>query len=147
MAYLSLFQHADRYAELRCKTNFSFLEGASHPDELATRAVELGYAALAITDRNSLAGVERGGNLRRDQRIGHGRNAEIGIEIRIKISARSRRVAYGRERAGKSSRLRRARNEEPRLRRSAECRLASYHPAHATRPLRRITPRFVDPAD
>jgi len=50
---------AARYAELRCKTNFSFLEGASHPDELVTRAAELGYAALAITDRNTLAGVVR----------------------------------------------------------------------------------------
>src|SRR6202049_5339953 len=48
-----------RYAELHCKTNFSFLEGASHPDELVARAAELGYAALAITDRNSLAGVVR----------------------------------------------------------------------------------------
>ena len=48
-----------RYAELHCKTNFSFLEGASHPDELAVRAAELGYAALAVTDRNSLAGVVR----------------------------------------------------------------------------------------
>ena len=47
------------YAELRCRTNFSFLEGASHPDELVVRAAELGYAALAITDRNSLAGVVR----------------------------------------------------------------------------------------
>src|ERR671934_741075 len=47
------------YAELHCKTNFSFLEGASHPDELACRAAELGYRALAITDRNSLAGVVR----------------------------------------------------------------------------------------
>src|SRR5262245_7717435 len=47
------------YAELRCRTNFSFLEGASHPDELVQRAAELGYAALAITDRNSLAGVVR----------------------------------------------------------------------------------------
>jgi error-prone DNA polymerase len=47
------------YAELRCKTNFSFLQGASHPDELATRAAELGYSALAITDLNSLAGVVR----------------------------------------------------------------------------------------
>src|SRR5947207_6748677 len=47
------------YAELHCKTNFSFLQGASHPDELVCRAVELGYAALAITDRNSLAGVVR----------------------------------------------------------------------------------------
>ena len=48
-----------KYAELHAKTNFSFLEGASHPDELVRRAAELGYAALAITDRNSLAGVVR----------------------------------------------------------------------------------------
>ena len=48
-----------RYAELHCKTNFSFLEGASHPDELVLRAVELGFAALAVTDRNTLAGVVR----------------------------------------------------------------------------------------
>jgi error-prone DNA polymerase len=48
-----------RYAELHCKTNFSFLEGASHADELVARAAELGYAALAVTDRESLAGVVR----------------------------------------------------------------------------------------
>lgn len=48
-----------RYAELHAKSNFSFLEGASHADELARRAAELGYAALAVTDRNSLAGVVR----------------------------------------------------------------------------------------
>lgn len=47
------------YAELHCKTNFSFLEGASHPQELVERAAELGYAALAVTDRNTLAGVVR----------------------------------------------------------------------------------------
>jgi error-prone DNA polymerase len=47
------------YAELHCKTNFSFLQGASHPDELVQRAVELGYHALAVTDVNSLAGVVR----------------------------------------------------------------------------------------
>src|ERR1700674_4610503 len=47
------------YAELHCRTNFSFLEGASHPDELVARAAELGLAALAVTDRNSLAGVRR----------------------------------------------------------------------------------------
>src|SRR6266581_4830506 len=47
------------YAELHCHTNFSFLEGASHADELVVRAAELGYRALAITDRNSLAGVVR----------------------------------------------------------------------------------------
>src|SRR5262245_52820600 len=48
-----------RYAELHCKTNFSFLQGASHADELAARAAELGYRALAITDVNSLAGIVR----------------------------------------------------------------------------------------
>ena len=48
-----------RYAELHCKTNFSFLQGASHADELVARAAELGYHALAVTDVNSLAGVVR----------------------------------------------------------------------------------------
>ena len=47
------------YAELHCKSNFSFLEGASHPDELVARSVDLGLSALAITDRNTLAGVVR----------------------------------------------------------------------------------------
>ena len=47
------------YAELHCQTNYSFLRAASHPDELVQRATELKYTALAITDRNSLAGVVR----------------------------------------------------------------------------------------
>jgi len=47
------------YVELHCKSNFSFLEGASHADELFHRAQQLGYRALAITDRNSLAGIVR----------------------------------------------------------------------------------------
>jgi len=47
------------YAELRCLSNFSFLKGASQPEELVTRAHTLGYAALAITDECSLAGVVR----------------------------------------------------------------------------------------
>ena len=38
------------YAELHCVSNFSFLRGASHAEELVARAQELGYAALAITD-------------------------------------------------------------------------------------------------
>jgi len=48
-----------RYAELHCLTNFSFLEAASHPEELIAQAAELGYSALAITDRNTLAGIVR----------------------------------------------------------------------------------------
>src|SRR3954471_19112164 len=47
------------YAELHCISNFSFLRGASHPEELVERAKALGYAALAITDECSLAGVVR----------------------------------------------------------------------------------------
>ena len=47
------------YAELHCISNFSFLRGASHPEELVARAKEEGYAALAITDECSLAGVVR----------------------------------------------------------------------------------------
>ena len=47
------------YAELHCVSNFSFLRGASRPEELVDRAVELGYAALAITDECSMAGVVR----------------------------------------------------------------------------------------
>ena len=47
------------YAELGVTTNFTFLTGASHPEELITRAAELGLTAMAVTDRNSLAGVVR----------------------------------------------------------------------------------------
>ena len=47
------------YAELHCISNFTFLRGASHPEELIARAQELGYVALAITDECSLAGIVR----------------------------------------------------------------------------------------
>ncbi|UCD68028.1 MAG: error-prone DNA polymerase [Betaproteobacteria bacterium] len=47
------------YAELHCISNFSFLRGASHPEELVERAAALGYSALAITDECSVAGVVR----------------------------------------------------------------------------------------
>ncbi|MBM4021882.1 MAG: DNA polymerase III subunit alpha [Planctomycetes bacterium] len=50
---------APRYAELHCTSNFSFLRGASHPDELVVRATALGYEALAITDRTTLTGIVR----------------------------------------------------------------------------------------
>ncbi|GJH04575.1 hypothetical protein CBA19C8_28480 [Paraburkholderia terrae] len=47
------------YAELQCASNFTFLQGASHAEELATRAAQLGYEAIAITDECSLAGIVR----------------------------------------------------------------------------------------
>ena len=47
------------YAELHSISNFTFLRGASHPEELVRRAHELGYTAIAITDECSLSGVVR----------------------------------------------------------------------------------------
>lgn len=47
------------YTELHCSSNFSFLQGASHPHELVERAIALGYAGLAITDECSFAGSAR----------------------------------------------------------------------------------------
>jgi error-prone DNA polymerase len=52
-------QNLPDYAELFCLSNFTFLQGASHAEELVARAVELGYSALALTDECSLAGVVR----------------------------------------------------------------------------------------
>jgi len=55
------------YAELLCRSNFSFLHGASHPEELVARAHELGYRALAITDECSMAGIVRAHVAAREQ--------------------------------------------------------------------------------
>jgi error-prone DNA polymerase len=52
-------QHVVPYAELCCHSNFSFLDGASHPEELVQEAVRLGLTALAITDLDGLYGVVR----------------------------------------------------------------------------------------
>jgi error-prone DNA polymerase len=48
-----------KYVELQITTNFSFLRGASHPDELVEQAASLGYNTIAVTDRNTVAGVVR----------------------------------------------------------------------------------------
>ncbi len=47
------------YAELHCLSNFSFLRGASHPEELVERALALEYTGLALTDECSFAGSVR----------------------------------------------------------------------------------------
>src|SRR6478609_4682462 len=49
----------DEYAPLWCKSNFSFLEGASHPEELVEEAHRLGLRSLAITDRDGVHGMVR----------------------------------------------------------------------------------------
>src|SRR4051812_3584694 len=47
------------YTELQVTTNFSFLRGGSHPEELVEHAYTLGYKQIAITDHNTLAGIVR----------------------------------------------------------------------------------------
>src|SRR5690625_4998127 len=47
------------YAELHCHTNFSFLDGANHPEELVAEAARLGIETLAVTDHDSLYGAVR----------------------------------------------------------------------------------------
>ena len=69
----ALTEPAPHYAELQVTTNFSFLRGAAHPDELVLTAAALGHRAIAITDRNSLAGVVRA----------HHAAKEVGIRLVI----------------------------------------------------------------
>src|SRR6266498_1917653 len=59
------------YTELQVTTNFSFLRGASHPEELVEQAAAYGYKEIAITDRNSFAGIVRA----------HVASKKIGIRI------------------------------------------------------------------
>ena len=73
-----------RYAELHCRSNFSFLTGASHPEELVSRAAQLGYAALAITDECSLAGVVRAHT---EAKRHPGLHLIIGCEMRLAVTA------------------------------------------------------------
>ena len=47
------------FVELSTLTNFTFLTGASHPEEMMTRAAEMGMQALAVADVNSVAGIVR----------------------------------------------------------------------------------------
>ena len=85
------------YAELHCRTNFSFLEGASHPDELVVRAAELGYQALAITDSNSLAGVVRAHVAAKEVRLKLLIGAEITpLDVLPIVLLATDRPAYGR---------------------------------------------------
>ena len=71
------------YAELHCRSNFSFLTGASHPAELIDRARRLGYAALAITDECSLSGVVRAHVAARDCKF----HLIVGCEMQLHLPA------------------------------------------------------------
>ena len=61
------------YAELRCVSSFSFLLGASQPEELVERAKAMGYSALALTDECSMAGIVRA----------HGAAQRVGLKLLV----------------------------------------------------------------
>jgi error-prone DNA polymerase len=89
------------YAELHCLSNFSFLRGASHPEELVLRAAELGYRALAITDECSLAGIVRAHVAARD----HALHLIIGAEFALHDGPRLVLLAPDRDAYGALSAL------------------------------------------
>jgi len=89
------------YAELHCISNFTFLRGASHPEELVKRAAALGYRTLALTDECSLAGVVRAHVAAKDV----GLPLIIGSEIRLNEELKLVMLAIDREGYGNLSEL------------------------------------------
>src|SRR4051794_11458305 len=69
------------YAELHCHTNFSFLDGASHPEELAEEAARLGLNALAVTDHDGFYGVVRFSQAARELELGTIFGAELSLDL------------------------------------------------------------------
>ncbi|MBR3369389.1 MAG: error-prone DNA polymerase [Rhodobacteraceae bacterium] len=82
------------YAELCVTSNFTFLTGASHPEELVLRAAELGLAAIAITDRNSLAGVVRAWSALKTLREDAGKGLPVRSATRMDASSRQQVSAH-----------------------------------------------------
>ena len=101
------------YAELHCLSNFSFLRGASHAEELVARAVRLGYTALAITDECSFAGSVRAHLAARGAALQliHGTELQLACGMKLVLLAQNRAgygnlsalVTLGRRRAEKGS--------------------------------------------
>ncbi len=72
---------ACRYAELHALSNFTFLRGASHPEELVETAAKLGYEALAITDECSMSGIVRAHSAAKEFGL---KKLIIGTELRLR---------------------------------------------------------------
>ena len=70
---------AARYAELHCRSNFTFLEGGSHPEELIARAGEIGLEAVALADRDGLYGAVRFAKAAARTKVG----AIVGVELTL----------------------------------------------------------------
>ena len=85
------------YAELQVTSNFDFLRGASHPEELAVQAATLGLSAIAITDRNTLAGVVRAHLIAKETGIKPVIGARLELEDGLStLCFPTDRAAYGR---------------------------------------------------
>src|SRR5205085_8199122 len=81
------------YTELQVTSNFSFLRGASHPDELVVTAAALGHQAVAITDRNSVAGIVRAHHAAKIVGI------RLMIGVRLDLADGASLLAYPQDRA------------------------------------------------
>ncbi len=90
-----------QYAELHCLSNFTFLRGASHPQELIAQAADLGYTALALTDECSLSGVVRAHVAAKER----GLALIIGAEFRLECGLRLVALATDRHGYGRLCRL------------------------------------------
>jgi error-prone DNA polymerase len=90
-----------RYAELHCITNFTFLRGASHPQEIVEQAGMLGYTAIAITDECSVAGVVRAHMTAKGKSL----KLIIGSEFRLECGLRFVALAIDRRGYGKLCRV------------------------------------------
>ena len=89
------------YAELHCLSNFTFLRGASGPEELVRQAQKLGYTALALTDESSVAGAVRAHVAAK----ACGLHLIIGCEFRLEDGLRLVLLATDREGYGNLSTL------------------------------------------
>ena len=96
-----MFSTLPAYVELHCLSNFTFLRGASHPEELVKRAAELGYSALAITDECSLAGIVRAHVAAKER----GLPLIVGTEIQLEDGPKLVLLATDREAYGNLSEL------------------------------------------
>ncbi len=81
------------YAELQATSNFTFLRGGSHPDELVRQAARLGLSAIAIADRNSLAGIVRAHQAAKDAGI------RLVVGVRLDLCDGTSLLAYPEDRA------------------------------------------------
>jgi error-prone DNA polymerase len=92
---------APGYAELQVTSNFSFLRGASHPGELVATAALLGHRAIAITDRNSVAGLVRAHQAAKTAGI------RLVVGVRLDLQDGTSLLAYPQDRAayGRLTRL------------------------------------------